>query len=78
MNIEEIVNIFVESVFLRIPYEEMKKKKLEEKEGIKQENPEKTNKDNKINENPNKNNKKNVKKEKDTKNNKKKVIKLKN
>ena len=72
MNIEEIVNIFVESVFLRIPYEEMKKKKLEEKEGIKQENPEKTNKDNKINENPNKNNKKIVKKEKETKNNKKK------
>ena len=31
MNNEEIVKIFVESVFLRIPYEEMKKRKLGEK-----------------------------------------------
>ena len=30
MNNEEIVKIFVESVFLRIPYEEMKKRKLAE------------------------------------------------
>ena len=27
MNNEEIVNIFVESIFLKIPYEEMKKRK---------------------------------------------------
>ena len=31
MNNEEIVSIFVESVFLKIPYEEMKKRRLEEK-----------------------------------------------
>ena len=73
MNIEEIVNIFVESVFLRIPYEEMKKRKLEEKEGIKKENPEKLNTDNKKAEIQIKDNKKNVKKEKETKNAKKRI-----
>ena len=69
MNIEEIANIFVESVFLKIPYEEMKKRKYGEKIN------ESTTKDNKKKEvnnlSINSNNKKTKQKNTNKKNNKK-------
>ena len=69
MNIEEIANIFVESVFQKIPYEEMKKRKYGEKIN------ESTTKDNKKKEvnnlSINSNNKKTKQKNTNKKNNKK-------
>ena len=49
MNNEEIVKIFVESVILRIPYEEMKRRKLAEKMQVEPKNPEIKNEKNKSN-----------------------------
>ena len=40
MNIEEIVSIFVDSIFLKIPYEEMKRRRLGEKTKEKTDNKE--------------------------------------
>ena len=51
MNNEEIVKIFVESVILRIPYEEMKRRKLAEKMQVEPKNPEIKSEKNKSNSN---------------------------
>ena len=75
MNIEEIANIFIESVFLKIPYEEMKIRKYGEKIN------ESTTKDNKKKEvnnlSINSNNKKTKQKNTNKKNNKK-IIEIEN